>query len=72
MNQELQDRNEQLESLKQAWNDKNHSLTDTTQLKQIQNALAQLNGEIRTTELRIGVLSQSLLKTKMSSSHLNH
>jgi len=63
---ELSSATERLDEIKDTMDSRGNSMTDTSPLVQIKQALASLRGEIKTFELRIGVVSHSLMQAKIS------
>ena len=62
---ELQDITDKLEVIKSTMEERGSSMTDTSPLVRIKKALKQLREEIQEMELRMGVLSHSLMQAKM-------
>lgn len=62
---ELASATERLEEIKNTMDSRGNSMTDTSPLVKIKQALASLRDEIKTFELRIGVVSHSLMQAKM-------
>lgn len=58
-----------VESIKQQMTERNNSMTDTAPLRKVNTSLNQLKKEVAVMELRIGVLSQSLLHSKLKHHH---
>eukprot|EP00743_Colponemidia_sp_Colp-15_P001821 GILK01001986.1.p1 GENE.GILK01001986.1~~GILK01001986.1.p1 ORF type:complete len:443 (-),score=105.37 GILK01001986.1:107-1261(-) len=56
---------EQLDTIKAQMDDRSNNMTDTSPLVKIKQALQKLKGDIRSMELRIGVVSHTLLQSKM-------
>ncbi len=64
---DLASKSDDIESLKTQMADRNQSMTDTSPLRLIKQALQNLKNEIKQMELRIGVASQTLLQVMMQS-----
>jgi intraflagellar transport protein 57 len=62
---ELQDISDQLEEIKSTMDERGSSMTDTSPLVRIKKSLKQLKEEIQEMELRMGVLSHTLMQAKM-------
>jgi len=62
---ELAAATERLDEIKDTMDSRGNSMTDTSPLVQIKQALTSLRDEIKTFELRIGVVSHSLMQAKM-------
>jgi len=62
---ELSTATERLDEIKNTMDNRGNSMTDTSPLVQIKQALASLRTEIKTFELRIGVVSHSLMQAKI-------
>lgn len=57
---------EELDELKDAMNDRGSQMSEASPLVSIKQALQQIKSEIKTFDLRIGVVSHSLLATKVN------
>jgi estrogen-related receptor beta like 1 len=64
---ELANVTEQLEEVRGQMDDRGSSMTDTTPVVRIRNALAKIKEEVKTMELRIGVVSHTLMQSKMKA-----
>jgi len=64
---ELRSSTARLEEIKGTMDSRGNSMTDTTPLVQIKSALTSLRNEIKTFDLRIGVVSHSLMQAKIRS-----
>ena len=62
---ELQEISDQLEEIKSSMDERGSSMTDTSPLVRIKKALKKLKEEIQEMELRMGVLSHTLMQAKM-------
>jgi estrogen-related receptor beta like 1 len=62
---ELSAATEKLEEIKTHMDSRGNSMTDTSPLVQIKRALQSLREEIKTFELRIGVVGHSLMQSKI-------
>merc|ERR1711865_1172294 len=62
---ELASATERLDEIKDTMDSRGNSMTDTSPLVQIKQALTSLRDEIKTFELRIGVVSHSLMRAKI-------
>ena len=62
---ELQEISDQLEEIKSTMDERGSSMTDTSPLVRIKKALKKLKEEIQEMELRMGVLSHTLMQAKM-------
>jgi len=58
---------EQLEEAKATIADRNNSMTDSQPLKEIKDALSRIKTEIKTFELRIGVVNHTLMQAKLKT-----
>merc|ERR1711998_747509 len=58
---------EQLEEVKSTMSDRSNSMTDSQPLKQIKDALTRIKNEIKTFELRIGVVNHTLMQAKLKT-----
>merc|ERR1719364_430798 len=58
---------EQLEEVKSTMSDRSNSMTDSQPLKQIKDALNRIKTEIKTFELRIGVVNHTLMQAKLKT-----
>jgi estrogen-related receptor beta like 1 len=56
---------ERLDEIKDTMDSRGNSMTDTSPLVQIKQALSTIRDEIKTFELRIGVVSHTLMQSKM-------
>jgi estrogen-related receptor beta like 1 len=72
MTNELAIKSDEIENLKNQMADRNQSITDTSPLRQIKQALANLRAEIKQMELRIGVAAQSNLQAKLKEGQRKH
>lgn len=61
----LAEKTDSVEMIKSQMNSQNSSMTDTSPLRKIQTALNSLRKEVNGMELRIGVVSQTLLQAKL-------
>jgi len=61
----LVEKNEQIELLKAQMGERNNSMTDNTPLRRINDALSELKKEVDAMELRIGVVAQTLMQSKL-------
>lgn len=61
----LAEKNESVEMIKAQMSDRNNSMTDNTPLKRISTSLAALKKEVAAMELRIGVVGQTLMQSKL-------
>ncbi len=66
---ELVEISEKLEDLKESFESKDSGLHDTSPLVKIKAALQQFKAEIHTFDMRIGVVSHSLLLARTSDSN---
>lgn len=62
---------EKLEELKESQESRGSSMTDTGPLVRMKKAMKKLKGEIKEMEIRIGVLSHTLMQAKMRE-HVTH
>eukprot|EP00455_Lapot_gusevi_P024025 TRINITY_DN2492_c0_g2_i2.p1 TRINITY_DN2492_c0_g2~~TRINITY_DN2492_c0_g2_i2.p1 ORF type:complete len:421 (+),score=104.67 TRINITY_DN2492_c0_g2_i2:130-1392(+) len=62
---ELAAKTDDIEALKSQMADRNNSITDTSPLRAIKLALANLKNELKQMEVRIGVAAQSLLQSTL-------
>lgn len=65
LSSELSSATEKLEDIKTHMDSRGNSMTDTSPLVQIKRALQGLRDEIKTFELRIGVVGHSLMQSKI-------
>lgn len=65
LTQTLASKTDSVDMIKSQMSDRNQSLTDTSPLGKIQGALSELRKEVAAMELRIGVVGQTLLQSKM-------
>ena len=68
---ELQSLSEQLSEIKEHMDNRGDTMTDTSPLVQIKKALQTVKEEIKTFELRIGVVGHTLMQAKLRSA-MNH
>jgi hypothetical protein len=61
-----------IEAIKAQMLERNSSMTDTAPLRKIQSALAALKQEVADMELRIGVVSQTLLQSTLQTASEKH
>jgi estrogen-related receptor beta like 1 len=64
---DLSSKADAVEMLKSQMTDRNDSMTDTSPLRRITAALSGLQAEVEAMELRIGVVGQTLLQSKVKS-----
>lgn len=69
---DLAEKTEMVEMIKGSMSERNNSMTDTSPLRQINTALATLKAEVGEMELRIGVVGQTLLQSKLKYAHHHH
>mmetsp|Transcript_48935 Transcript_48935/g.95966 ORF Transcript_48935/g.95966 Transcript_48935/m.95966 type:complete len:323 (+) Transcript_48935:174-1142(+) len=69
---DLAEKTEMVEMIKNNMSERNNSMTDTSPLRKINNALTQLKQEVGEMELRIGVVGQTLLQSKLKHAHTHH
>jgi len=67
LQRELADKTDEFESLRKAIKTKNDAITDTTPIRKIKDCLDNLKSEVMTMELRIGIVSQTLLQAKLKT-----
>ena len=60
---------EQLDEVKSTMDERGNSMTDTTPLVKIKKALQRLKREIKEMELRMGVVSHTIMQAKIRSRH---
>lgn len=65
---ELQNIQENLAEVKERMNSRGDSMTDTSPLQQIKKALQKVKEDIKTFELRIGVVGHTLMQAKLRAS----
>jgi estrogen-related receptor beta like 1 len=65
MENELADINERLSSIEKKIDDTGKSFSDTSPLQKIKKAIAQVKNDIKTIDIRIGVVSNTLLQLKL-------
>eukprot|EP00357_Protocruzia_adherens_P018265 CAMPEP_0114992064 /NCGR_PEP_ID=MMETSP0216-20121206/11731_1 /TAXON_ID=223996 /ORGANISM="Protocruzia adherens, Strain Boccale" /LENGTH=408 /DNA_ID=CAMNT_0002355483 /DNA_START=81 /DNA_END=1307 /DNA_ORIENTATION=+ len=65
MSSRLSEINERLEKIQETMNEQGNTMTDTSPLIRIKKALQNVRTEIKQMDLRIGVLSQTLLQSKL-------
>jgi len=63
---------EQLDEMKDDMSSRENSATDTSPLIQIKQALQTIKGDVNSFELRIGVVSHTLMQAKLRSSKHKH
>lgn len=68
---ELQSLSEQLSEIKEHMDNRGDTMTDTSPLVQIKKALQTVKEEIKTFELRIGVVGHTLMQAKLRNA-MNH
>lgn len=61
----LAEKTESVEAIKAQMGERNNSMTDNTPLRRIGNALTALKKEVAAMELRIGVVGQTLMQSKL-------
>lgn len=61
----LANKTEQVDMIKTQMGERNNSMTDNTPLRRIATALADLKQEVAAMELRIGVVGQTLMQSKL-------
>jgi len=69
LSNELSAVSEALDELKDNMDSRGNSMVDTSPLQKIRKALTKLKSEIKQMELRIGVVSQSLLQASLKNAH---
>lgn len=69
---ELAQKTEALDIIKTQFENRGASVTDTSPLRRISNTLQQLKDEIQQMELRIGVVGQTLLQSKIKAINQAH
>lgn len=69
---DLAEKTEMVEMIKNSMSERNNSMTDTSPLRSINTALATLKAEVAEMELRIGVVGQTLLQSKLKHAHHHH
>eukprot|EP00823_Brevimastigomonas_motovehiculus_P005567 TRINITY_DN4140_c0_g1_i1.p1 TRINITY_DN4140_c0_g1~~TRINITY_DN4140_c0_g1_i1.p1 ORF type:complete len:424 (+),score=113.49 TRINITY_DN4140_c0_g1_i1:104-1375(+) len=67
LHNQLQGKAESIERIKEEMREKNNEMTDTSSLRKIQTALTSLKTEIGQMELRIGIVNQTLLQSKLKA-----
>lgn len=65
LTQTLASKTDSVDMIKAQMSDRNQSLTDVSPLGRIQNSLGDLRKEVAAMELRIGVVGQTLLQSKL-------
>lgn len=58
---------EQLDEVKSTMSDRSNSMTDSQPLKQIKDALVKIKADVKTFELRIGVVGHTLMQAKLKT-----
>jgi intraflagellar transport protein 57 len=66
---ELSEVTERLEELKESFESKDSGMNDTSPLVRIKSALQQIKAEVHEFDLRIGVLSHSVLAARVASTN---
>jgi estrogen-related receptor beta like 1 len=61
---------EELDSIKGRMDEIGNGMTDSKPLINIKSAVLQLKSEIKTMDLRIGVMEHSLMQNKLTKPHL--
>lgn len=68
LTEELAQKTDAVELVKSQMDEKNNSMVDTSPLRRITASLASLRQEVQAMELRIGVVNQTLLQSKLKHS----
>lgn len=63
---------EQLEEIKGDMNNRESNATDTSPLVSMKHALVNIRGEVKTFDLRIGVVSHTLMQAKLRTAKQKH
>ena len=66
---ELAELTEKLDDMKESFESKDSGMNDTSPLVRIKAALQQIKSEISAFDLRIGVVSHSLLSARVTAAH---
>lgn len=72
LTQSLSEKTESVQLIKQQMDDRHQSMTNNTPLRRIGDALKDLRKEVDTMELRIGVVGQTLMQSKLKMATESH